>query len=95
MLLPQVRAEWRHEFKNDARTITSRFVNDPLRTPLALVTDSPDRNFFGPGTSLSATFRGGVAAFVSYETVVGLTDVTSHSVVEGYGWSSKPEQDVL
>jgi uncharacterized protein with beta-barrel porin domain len=83
VLLPQVRAEWRHEFKNDARTITSRFVNDPARTPLALVTDSPDRNFFALGVSLSATFRGGVAAFVSYEPVVGLAEVTSHSVVGG------------
>ena len=83
VLLPQVRAEWRHEFKNDARTITSRFVFDPLRTPLALVTDSPDRDFFALGVSLSATFRGGVAAFVSYEAVVGLADVTSNSVVGG------------
>jgi len=83
VLLPQVRVEWRHEFKNDARTITSRFVNDPANTPLALATDGPDRNFFNLGTSLSATFRGGVAAFVSYETVVGLAQVTSHSVVGG------------
>jgi uncharacterized protein with beta-barrel porin domain len=83
VLLPQVRAEWRHEFKNDARTITSRFVNDPLRTPLILVTDSPDRDFFAFGVSLSATFRGGVAAFVSYEPVIGLAEVTSHSVVGG------------
>jgi uncharacterized protein with beta-barrel porin domain len=83
VLLPQVRAEWRHELKNDARTITSRFVNDPLRTPLTLVTDSPDRDFFALGASLSATFRGGVAAFVSYEPIVGLSEVTSHSVVGG------------
>jgi outer membrane lipase/esterase len=83
VLLPQVRAEWRHEFKNDARTITSRFIFDPLRTPLALVTDSPDRDFFALGVSLSATFRGGVAAFVSYEAVVGLANVTSNSVVGG------------
>jgi uncharacterized protein YhjY with autotransporter beta-barrel domain len=83
VLLPQVRVEWRHEFKNDARTITSSFVNDPLNTPLALRTDGPDRNFFTLGTSLSATFRGGVAGFVSYEAVVGLAQVTSHSVVGG------------
>ena len=68
---------------NDARTITSRFVNDPARTPLVLGTDDPDRDFFTLGTSLSATFRGGVAAFVSYETVVGLVRVTAHSVVGG------------
>ena len=83
VLLPQLRVEWRHEFDNDARTITSRFVNDPARTPLVLGTDNPDRDFFTLGTSLSATFRGGVAAFVSYETVVGLVRVTAHSVVGG------------
>jgi uncharacterized protein with beta-barrel porin domain len=83
VLLPQVRAEWRHEFKNDARTIASRFVNDPARTPLTIVTDSPDRDFFILGGSLSATFRGGVAAFVSYEAVVGLSQVTSNNVVGG------------
>jgi uncharacterized protein with beta-barrel porin domain len=83
VLLPQLRVEWRHEFENDARTLTSRFVNDPARTPLVLGTDNPDRDFFTLGTSLSATFRGGVAAFVSYETVVGLVRVTAHSVVGG------------
>ena len=83
MLLPQLRVEWRHEFDNDARSITSRFVNDPARTPLVLGTDDPDRDFVILGTSLSATFRGGVAAFVSYETVVGLVRVSAHTVVGG------------
>jgi uncharacterized protein with beta-barrel porin domain len=83
VLLPQVRVEWRHEFENDARSITSRFVNDPARTPLVLGTEDPDRDFFTLGTGLSATFRGGVAAFVSYETVVGLVRVSAHSVVGG------------
>ena len=79
VLLPQLRVEWRHEFENDARSITSRFVNDPARTPLVLGTDDPDRDFVILGTSLSATFRGGVAAFVSYETVVGLVRVSAHT----------------
>jgi outer membrane autotransporter protein len=83
ILLPQFRVEWHHEFLNDARSITSRFANDPARTPLVLGTEDPDRDFVIFGTSLSATFRGGVAAFVSYETVVGLVRVTAHSVVGG------------
>jgi outer membrane lipase/esterase len=83
VLLPQARIEWRHEFKNDSRTVTARFVNDPTRTPLLLVTDDPDRNFFNLGAGLSATFRGGVAAFVYYETVLGLADVSAHNVVFG------------
>jgi len=83
VLLPQVRFEWRHEFKDDARTLTARFVNDPARTPLGLVTDNPDRDFFNLGVGLSATFRGGIAAFVSYETVLGLAQITAHNVVWG------------
>jgi len=46
-------------------------------------TDAPDRNFFNIGVGLSATFRGGVSAFVSYETVLGLENITRHSVTMG------------
>jgi outer membrane lipase/esterase len=83
VLLPQVRAEWQHEFQDDSRTITARFVHDPERAPINFRTDDPDRDFFNVGAGLSATFRGGVAAFVYYETVLELEDVTAHSFVLG------------
>lgn len=83
VLLPQVRFEWEHEFLNDRRTLTARFVNDPQRAPIRFTTDRPDRDFFNIGVGLSATFRGGVAAFVQYDTVLGLDDVTRHTVVLG------------
>jgi uncharacterized protein with beta-barrel porin domain len=83
VLLPQVRFEWEHEFLNESRTLTARFVNDPQRAPIRFATDGPDRDFFNIGVGLSATFRGGVAAFVQYDTVLGLEDVTRHTVVLG------------
>lgn len=88
VLLPQVRFEWEHEFKNDRRTIRANFVHDPTPTSdpesqIRLVTDDPDRDFFNIGVGLSATFRGGVSAFVYYETVLGLEDVTRHHVALG------------
>jgi outer membrane autotransporter protein len=83
VLLPQVRFEWEHEFLNASRTLTARFINDPQRAPIRFVTDGPDRDFFNIGIGLSATFRGGVAAFVQYDTVLGLEDVTRHTVVLG------------
>jgi outer membrane lipase/esterase len=83
VLLPQVRFEWEHEFLNDSQTLTARFVNDPQRAPIRFTTDNPDRNFFNIGVGLSATFREGMAAFVYYETVLGLEDVTRHTVVLG------------
>lgn len=86
VLLPQMRFAWEHEFENDSRTIRAHFVNDPTpdaQTQIQLVTDDPDRDFFNLGAGLSATFRGGVSAFVFYETVLGLDDVTVHNVALG------------
>ena len=80
VLLPQVRLEWEHEFKNDARLLTARFVNDPLRQAIRFTTDNPDRNYVNIGVGLSATFRGGISAFIDYETVVALANVTRHDI---------------
>jgi len=76
VLLPQVRIEWEHEFKNDSRLLTAQFVNDPLLQPIPFTTDSPDRNYANLGVSLSATFRHGIAAFIDYQTVLGLANVS-------------------
>jgi outer membrane autotransporter protein len=83
VLLPQVRGEWEHEFKDDRRTLTARFVHDPAGADILFSTDAPDRDFFNIGAGLSAVFRGGVSAFAYYETVLGLEDVTRHAVTVG------------
>jgi outer membrane lipase/esterase len=84
VLVPQLRFEWEHEFLDNQRTITARFVTDPLRTPLRLETDKPDRDYFNFGAGLSAVFQRGVSAFVYYETVLALRDVTAHQVAAGF-----------
>ena len=84
VLLPQVRFEWEHEYKNDNRTISAFFVNDPspgAGTQVRLKTDRPDRDFFNLSAGISATFPRGISVFVNYETVLGLEDVTAHNVV--------------
>jgi len=78
-----VRIEWEHEFMDDSRLITARFVNDPLRQPIRFATDSPDRDYVNIGVALSATFRGGIAAFIDYETVLALANVTRHDITLG------------
>ena len=83
VLLPQVRIEWEHEFKNSSRLLTARFVNDPAGQPILFTTDNPDRNYANLGVSLSATFRGGIAAFIDYETVLGLAHVSGHFITLG------------
>lgn len=78
VLVPQIRGEWRHEFLNDERSITATYVNDPFNTFFAIPTEQPDRDFFALGAGLSAALAQGFTAFVNYETIVGLRDVTYH-----------------
>src|SRR5262249_19532184 len=86
VIVPTVRFEWLHEVLNDARSIKANFVQDPTRgtgTTITWKTDRPDRDFFIVGAGLAATFPRGFSAFVLYETVVDLRDVTEHHVVGG------------
>jgi uncharacterized protein with beta-barrel porin domain len=83
VLVPQLRFEWVHEFLNNQRDITARFVSDPANTPFLLVTDDPDRNYFNLGAGLSAVFQRGVSAFVYYETVLALENVTANKIAVG------------
>ena len=83
VFVPQVHAEWRHEFIDDRRTINAQFVNDPFQTGFRFQTDRLDRNYGAVGAGVSAVLRRGVSAFVNYETIVGLEDVTNHSVTGG------------
>jgi uncharacterized protein YhjY with autotransporter beta-barrel domain len=83
VLLPQVRIEWEHEFKNDSRLLTARFVNDPVGQPILFTTGNPGRNYANLGVSLSATFRPGIAAFIDYETVLGLADFSGNFITLG------------
>jgi outer membrane autotransporter protein len=86
VIVPQLRVEWVHEFLNDSRSFQSRFVNDPTPSAATTIqwgTDDPDRNYFNLGVGVAATFARGISAFVYYETVLGLEDVTQHRVAGG------------
>lgn len=87
VLTPYARADWEHEFENDARNITAHFANvgmsyDALNTIL-IPTDDPDRDFANLGLGLSAVLPGGWQCFVDYSTVVGYEDITLHRFVAG------------
>jgi outer membrane autotransporter protein len=83
VVVPQVHAEWRHEFQNDTRSITAKYTHDPFDTSFAIPTDRPDRDYAALGAGVSGVFRRGVAAFLSYETILGLRDVSHHSFTGG------------
>jgi outer membrane autotransporter protein len=83
VLLPQVTAEWEHQYLNDSRIIDGTLVADPTQSALGVPTNTPDRNYFNLGAGVSATFGRGFSAFVYYETVLGEQNFTVHSFTGG------------
>jgi hypothetical protein len=83
VLSPYVRAEWGHEYLNDARSITAQFVNNPFQTTFFIPTDSPSRDYAGVGGGIAAQFAKGISSFLSFDTILGLTNFTNYQFVGG------------
>ena len=83
VLVPQIRGEWRHENLNGPIQIQAQFAADPTNTIFSVPTDSPDRNYFAVGTSISALLAKGVSAFFDFETILGLQNVTNYGFTAG------------
>jgi outer membrane lipase/esterase len=79
-LSPQLRLDWRHEFENNRRSLTARFINDPSGRVAVIRSDDPDRNYFNLAAGVVAALVGGATVGLEYETVLGLKDITNHIV---------------
>lgn len=71
VFVPNVHAEWVHEFENDSRTLTSNLINIPSANSVSVLTDKPDRDFVNIGASVSGIFADGLSGFLSYEALIG------------------------
>lgn len=75
VILPEARAHYVHEFKNDQRALSVHFSSDPdAGTPsgpvsnFVVFTDPPDRGYFDWAAGVSAQFKFGVSAYVDYNS---------------------------
>lgn len=89
VLLPQVRAHYIHEFKDDQQALTVHFAEDPtIGTPngpvsnFVVFTDRPKRGYFDWSASLSAQFPFGIAAFVDYSALAS-AGLRTHELTAG------------
>lgn len=73
VLVPQVNADYIHEFANSQRFITASFVEDLRANPLKFTfqNEVPVRNYFNVGTGLVAVLPNGLQLFVNFRTMVG------------------------
>jgi outer membrane lipase/esterase len=86
VILPTLRFDWMHEYKDDSRFITAGFLNDPTQGKFNIKSAIPDTDYFKLGIGASATFQGGRSAFIFYESLLGQNNVTQESVSGGFRW---------
>lgn len=72
VVVPQISADWTHEFKNDQRFISAQFVQDNRPTPtiFSFQTDKPDRDFFHASIGVAFVLPNGLQTFVNIEALL-------------------------
>lgn len=84
VLMPNIRGEWHHQYKDGSRNIAVRFLGDTTSgLSFNTVTSSPDRNYFTVGTGVSGTFAHGISGFFNYDALLGYRSVESHLFTVG------------
>ena len=73
VLIPQLNADWTHEYADGQREIQVQFAQDNRANPtlFTIQTDRPDRDFFRLGAGIVAVLPYGWQAFANFETIVG------------------------
>ena len=84
VLVPQLGADWVHEYANDQRSISVQFAQDNRPDPatFSFETEKPDRYFFEINAGISTVLPHGIQAFVNFWTLQGnkFLDSTAGSV---------------
>lgn len=80
ILVPGVRGEFVHEFRDDARFVTARFLRDRLNTSFTIPIDRPDANYGRVSAGLQAGFAYGWSAFLEVSQDVARDDLDFRNV---------------
>ena len=90
VLIPYVRADWVHEFEDDAEIVEVGFANDPLLNdptdptqPILVSTDERDPNYFVVSAGFSVQLIRGISGFINYRTTQGLADLSLTDITGG------------
>lgn len=85
VLVPQVRLEYEHEFRDAARTVDLRLTAQPASNQLTLpITSSRrDPNYLNAAAGLVFVFPRGMSAFLEYEGLLGYSNFTRHRASAG------------
>jgi len=71
VVTPHFQVEWEHEFKDDPKAITARFLADPTGAPFTLSGEEVDSDYFRMSVGLSIIMTKGRSGFLIYERTLG------------------------
>ena len=83
-LSPQLSLEWLHEREDGARTMHGRFLEDQGRVGFTLQSDERDSQYFNLGLGASMALGKGKFAYFNYQTLLGMEQMSSHSIMGGF-----------
>jgi outer membrane autotransporter protein len=83
VIIPQINFGWHHEFLNKSRAINARYSADFNNNTLTALTDKPDEDYFTLGFGVSSVLQGGVQLFFNYQSLLGYSNIDSHTFEAG------------
>lgn len=85
VVVPQASLDWIHEYANDQRSISVRFVQDLRDNPtkFSFQTDKPDRDFFELSLGLSFVLANDIQAFGNASTILNHDFIDSYTISFG------------
>ncbi|MFA5683129.1 MAG: autotransporter outer membrane beta-barrel domain-containing protein [Lysobacteraceae bacterium] len=75
VFVPQLRAQWQHEFDDDAEAIEASYLLDPAATRFRLQGERPDRGSGEIGLSLTGILGGGWSVYADYARLFSRDDL--------------------
>lgn len=89
VLVPQVRLEYEHEFRDGARTVDLRLTEQPTSNQLTLpiISSRRDPNYLNAAAGLVFVLPHGMSAFVEYEGLLGYSNFSRHRASAGVRFS--------
>lgn len=86
VIVPYVYGEYRHQFRDPSRAISSGYSGDGGGTDFVLSTDPPVKHYYVVGAGGSVVLKHGLQGFMQYSRVLDYTNYTDHTVSGGVRW---------
>jgi outer membrane lipase/esterase len=85
VLVPQLNADWVHEYRDDQRILSAHFAEDlrPQPVEFHFLNNPPDRDWFVVRVAAVAVFPHGLSAFAAFERTAGNFLIERHQASLG------------